>query len=207
MQRVLSLIYPSDKMVDYDKSPKLLNISDETLNSLELDFVFDLSGRKLSEFFTNDKEVIEYRQKMFADLMENSQLCDLLLQLSPVLNDISEIRKLSDENQNVDSYLYSITEVELYVTAIELLYNGLSEIREGLKSEAFIELSNNIFELIESEYYNDLNKRINAVHVGRTSVRSGVRKSRCKSVATAIAVTFAKTGKTSRNAYRSAKRK
>lgn len=160
MQKNLSLIYPASKQEGNDFQPKALNISEETLNSLEINHVIDLSHNKLSEFFTDDKETIEYRQSMFNDLLINDELSELLLQLSPVLNDISEIRRLSDENQTVDSYLYSITEVELYVTAIELLYNGLKDIKSRLKSEAFVNLSNNIFELIESDYYKDLNKRL-----------------------------------------------
>lgn len=161
MQKNISLIYPLDKIMDFENNQlKMLNISEETLHSLELNHVFDLTERKLSEFFSDDKETIEYRQRMFSDLIMNEKLSQLLLELSPVLNDISEIRRLSDENQSVDSYLYSITEIELYITAVELLYNGLKDIKENLKSEAFKALTDNIFELVESEYYRDLNKRL-----------------------------------------------
>ena len=161
MQKNISLIYPLDKIVDFENTQiKLLNISDETLHSLELNNIFDLAGSRLNEFFSDDKETIEYRQRMFSDLIANEKLSQLLLELSPVLNDISEIRRLSDENQSVDSYLYSITEVELYITAVEQLYNGLKEIKDNIKSEAFTLLTDNIFELVESEYYKDLNKRL-----------------------------------------------
>ena len=161
MQKLVSLIYPCEKLVNSENNQhKIPNISEETLNSLELNYAFDLTGNNLSEFFSDDKETIEYRQRMFDDLISNKDLSDLLIQLSPILTDISEIRRLSDENQSVDSYLYSITEVELYVTAIELLYNGLKDIKDGFKSEAFRGLSDNICELIESDYYKDLNSRL-----------------------------------------------
>lgn len=161
MQKVISLLYPTEKIVDFEKDqPKLLNISEETLYSLELNHIFDLTGSRLSEYFSDDKDTIEYRQRMFSDLISNQELSKLLLELSPILNDIAEIRRLSDENQSVDSYLYSITEVELYVSAIELLHNGLADIKDSFKSEAFKGLSDNIYELTESEYYKDLNKRL-----------------------------------------------
>ena len=153
----ISLLYPSTKSSDNDKVPM---ISTETLSSLELDYAIDLQNSRLCDMFTMDKEVIEYRQGVFADLIENDELSVLLNKILPIVNDINDLRRLSSESTSTDSYLYSITEIELYISAMELLYDGLTPIKDRLKSEAFIALYNRVSELTNSEYYKDLNIRL-----------------------------------------------
>lgn len=153
----ISLLYPSTKSSDNDKVPM---ISTETLSSLELDYAIDLQNSRLCDMFTMDKEVIEYRQGVFADLIENDELSVLLNKVLPIVNDINDLRRLSSESTSTDSYLYSITEIELYISAMELLYDGLTPIKDRLKSEAFIALYNRVSELTNSEYYKDLNIRL-----------------------------------------------
>lgn len=152
----ISLLYPNGAI----KDENLPNISSEVLNSLELDYAIDLRNNDLCNYFTTDKETIEYRQKVFADMLENEELCDLFSSLAPILNDISELRKLSQDAQSNESYLYSITEIELYVSAVEHLNYGLGKIKDKLKSEALKKLSERIFELSESDYYKDLNQKL-----------------------------------------------
>ncbi len=157
----ISLLYPNEqaieKRIQGQDNPK---ISSDTLESLDLDYALELQNNRLCDMFTMDKAVIEYRQGVFADLLENDELCQLLNKLSPVLNDISDIRRLSEDDDSSDSYLYSITEIELYISAMELLYNGLLPIKDKLKSEAFNKLFNRVDELTNSDYYKDLNARL-----------------------------------------------
>ena len=107
-----------------------------------------------------DKDVIEYRQKVFADLLENQELCDLLIKVNPILSDISELRRLSSDKDSSDTYLYSITEIELYVSCMELLYEGLKPLKNKVKSPAFVNLADCVTELTESDYYKELNERL-----------------------------------------------
>ena len=158
----ISLLYPSREASEKNAQGKdNPDISMETLEALELDYAIDLQNSRLCDMFTMDKEVIEYRQGVFKDMLENEELYTLLNKLSPILNDISDLRRLSNDNDNTDSYLYSITEIELYITAIELLNDGLTPIKDSLKSSAFTSLYERIFELTRSEYYADLNIRLN----------------------------------------------
>ena len=106
----ISLLYPSTKSSDNDKVPM---ISTETLSSLELDYAIDLQNSRLCDMFTMDKEVIEYRQGVFADLIENDELSVLLNKVLPIVNDINDLRRLSSESTSTDSYLYSITEIDI----------------------------------------------------------------------------------------------
>ena len=154
-KREISLIYPSKNITD--NSP---NITEDVLEELGLNSVMDLKNSRLCDFFTTDKEVIEYRQQVFKDMLENQELCDLLIKVNPILSDIAELRRLSLDAETSDTYLYSITEIELYVSCMELLYEGLRPLKDNLKSKAFKELTDCVVELTESEYYKDLNVRL-----------------------------------------------
>ncbi|MBO5313328.1 MAG: hypothetical protein J6B29_05115 [Clostridia bacterium] len=156
-KKYISLLYPC---LNQENEQKNANISSETLKELELSSVIDLKNSRLCDYFSTEKEVIEYRQGVFKDMLENEELCTLLIKVSPILNDISELRRLSAEAELSDSYLYSITEIELYVTCMELLSKGLKPLRDSLHSQAFIDLYDSVMELTESEYYIDLNNRL-----------------------------------------------
>ena len=142
--REISLIYPSDFAFTEEARP---NITDEVLGELGLNSVMDLKNSRLCDFFTSDKYVIEYRQKVFADLLENQELCDLLIKVNPILSDIAELRRMSSDKDGSDTYLYSITEIELYVTCMELLYEGLLPLKDKVKSTAFKDLTDCVIEL------------------------------------------------------------
>lgn len=159
-KREISLIYPNPETREKDLTVERTNITEEALRELGLDTVIELKNSRLCDFFTMDKAVIEYRQKVFTDLMENQELCELLVKVNPILSDIAEIRRISSDKDSADTYLYSITEIELYVSCIELLHEGLLPLRDKVKSPAFVNLTDCIIELTESEYYKDLNVRL-----------------------------------------------
>lgn len=157
----ISLLYPNEQAIDKKASGQdTPNISTEVLDSLDLDYAINLQNSRLCDIFTMDKEVIEYRQEVFTDLLNNEELSSLLTKLVPVLSDISDIRRLSESDDSTDSYLYCITEIELYITAMELLYEGMTPIKDTLSSRAFSQLYERVKELTESDYYRDLNERL-----------------------------------------------
>lgn len=160
-KREISLLYPSSEAIEKKACGQdTPNITDEVLNELGLNSVMDLKNSRLCDFFTMDKSVIEYRQQVFKDLLENDELCDILVKISPILSDIAELRRLSIDGENSETYLYSITEIELYVTCMETLYEGLKPLKDKVKSKAFMELTDLVIELSESDYYKDLNVRL-----------------------------------------------
>ena len=157
----ISLLYPDiealTKGVDgVDRA----YIPTEVLEELQLTSIIDLKSGRLCDFFTKDIKVIEYRQRVFEDMMENPELCDLFERVSPILLDISEIRRLSQDTEASEGYLYSITEIELYISAMELLSEGLYPMMGKFKSEALVALAERIKELTESDYYKDLNVKL-----------------------------------------------
>ncbi len=151
-----SLIYPGGT----SQSAKTPNISQYVLEELGFLDILELRSRDLSEFFTSDADVIEYRLETFRDLMENPSLLETLNSLTPILCDITELRRLQADSGNAEDYLSAITEIELYVSCIDTLDAGLSAVTKDLKSRAFLTLSQRISELAESDYYRRLNEKL-----------------------------------------------
>ena len=93
--------------------------------------------------------------------------------MHPILDDIQQLRKLDKESSNSgDSYLYSITEIELYVSCIDMLKRGFEPVKDEIKSPAFRTLCDFILELASSEYYAELNKKLKALASRVHEVRS-----------------------------------
>ena len=62
-EKFISLLYPTEesRLFHSDRS-NLPNISEDVCYELGLDEIFNLKNGSLSDFFTSDREVIEYRQ-------------------------------------------------------------------------------------------------------------------------------------------------
>ena len=156
-----SLIYPSIESKNLHLAGKLTpDIDMYTLEELGMLEILDLKSSSLSEYFTVSPEVMEYRSKTFIDMMENPPLVSTLNKLVPILTDITEFRRLEADNHDGEDYLSSITEIELYISCIENLNSGLSKARANIKSPAFIALDKRISELVESDYYKELNEKL-----------------------------------------------
>ncbi len=149
----LSLLYPDtesyDRHVNREGVP---NISEVVCDELGLNEIFGLKNASLTDFFTSDKNVIEYRQKSLTDMLNVPELGAMLSEIHPILDDIQELRRLDldRDTSSADSYLYSITEIELYVSVIDKLHSGFCGIRGRLTSPAFSALADFIDELAGS---------------------------------------------------------
>ena len=154
-----SLIYPDEKTLKahYSGADKA-DIAMFELEELGMLDIFELRSSELSEFFTRDPEVMKYRMEVFEDMLSNESISKTLNHLIPILSDIMELRRLDSDSGDTTSYLSSITKIELYISSIDVLHQGLSE--APLKSKAFVTLANHIKELVESEYYSELNKKL-----------------------------------------------
>lgn len=170
----ISLLYPDVQSRDYHTNrDNLPNISEDVCRELGLDEIFALKNGALSDFFTSDSAVIEYRQMTLGDMADIPEIKDTLSKIHPILDDISELRRLDrDTNSSGESYLYSITEIELYVSCIDTLYKGLHGVRDRIKSPAFASLADFAEELVSSEYYTELNKKLEALAARVHEVRS-----------------------------------
>ncbi len=174
MEFNFSLIFPSvDRQSATYVEKDRPNITHRACEELGLLFMLDLKSRDISEFFTLDSEVIEYRLEAFRDMLDNPGLKDVLMSIVPVLNDITELRRLdSESSETTESYLLSITEIELYISCVDRLNEGLKLIRDNLSSRAFITLAERMKELTESEYYKNLNKKLSELTQRVREIRS-----------------------------------
>ena len=156
-----SLLYPTREAQNAHFSGKdAPDISLQVLDELGLTNIFDLKNGDLSEFFTTDAAVMTYRLDTFEDMMSHPELSRMVYKLIPVLSDIMELRRLEADSGNTSDYLSSLTEIELYISGIEILHGTLRELRSDLKGAAFCTLADRIAELADSDYYRELNEKL-----------------------------------------------
>ncbi len=168
LDSTFSLLYPNGG----ETPGKRVNISDEVISELSLDYLMELKNSSLADYFTTDKAVIEYRMATVGDLMNNPTIVDTLKSVLVLLNDIVELRAIRGETEVAKNYLYSITEIELYIEIVARLAKGFQSVRDNVKSPAFIKLTKTVTELSESEYYKDLNQKLNELTAKVHDVKS-----------------------------------
>ena len=130
------------------------------LEELGLLEVFSLKNSELDEYFTTDPAVIRYRLEVFKDMLKCPEISKTLNKLIPILTDIMELRRLEADSGDTSSYLESITEIELYISCVETLFEGLAPIRNELHSTSLVSLADYITELATSDYHKDLNAKL-----------------------------------------------
>ena len=156
-----SLLYPNaETRAAHFSGADAPKIDDFTLEELGLPEILPLKNSRLSEMVTADPDVIRYRQEVFGDLLAHEEIGKTLSKLIPVLFDIMELRRLETDGGDTADYLSSMTEIELYISGIEILHHGLCEGGRTYESAAFSALSAYIRELVESDYYAELNERL-----------------------------------------------
>ncbi|MBQ7173322.1 MAG: hypothetical protein IJR88_04325 [Clostridia bacterium] len=168
-----SLIYPTAKSkAAHESGSACPDVDEYTLEELGLLEVFSLKAQELSSFLTTDPEVMAYRRATFSDLVACPELSELFSKLVPVLEDIKELRRLEADAAEEEDYLSSLTEIELYVSSVEILWNGLSKAKDRIKSPAFTKLYDLVEELSQSDYYQNLNKHLQELTSRVREIRS-----------------------------------
>ena len=172
--KFVSLLYPDEASLSFHQDRKNLpNITEDVCDELGLNEIFDLKSCSLTDFFTEDERVIAYRQRTVKDLLDHPELLETLSGIHPILDDIRELRRLDNDNVTpADSYLYSITEIELYVSCLETLSRGFAGVGDTISSPAFRGLCGFVKELTESEYYRTLNKKLESLSDRISEVKS-----------------------------------
>lgn len=174
-QPFISLLWQDAAAKERHTDPKNRpDVSDSVCRELGLTGLLGLRDGSPVGFFTYEPAVIEYREATFNDLLTIPEIGRTLSDAVPLLSDITELRKLDRDlgASSGESYLYSITEIELYIAVIDLLHKGFSPVREKITSPAFKTLSSFISEYVESEYYRDLNERLKRLSSRVREIRS-----------------------------------
>ena len=157
-----SLLYPSpEQRAQHMTAENRPTVSDETAESLGLAELIKLKNSSLCEYFTADPAVINYRAEIFADMLAVPEIAATFVKVLPVLADISELRRMSAASERTtDEYLLSLSEIELYISSVEILRDGLSPVRDKLHSASLLSLCDYIKTIAESEYYTELNQKL-----------------------------------------------
>ena len=170
----MSLLYPTRESADNPTEQLHVVATDNVCDDLGLSTVLGLKNSTPSAYISQNPAVLEYRQDMFRDMLAHKELEEVLTSLLPLLCDITELRKLGEayRGDSGESYLYSITEIELYISCIQTLQGGLAPILDNLDSEAFKRLGNFVTELTHSEYYIELNENLKKLTSRMQEVKS-----------------------------------
>ena len=168
-----SLLYPdAETQRAHAAGENTPDIDMFVLDELGILEIFDLKNTELSDYFTSDPAVMKYRMEAFEDMLANPIISKTLSRLIPILSDILELRRLDADSGDTTSYLSSLTEIELYISSIEVLHSGFAQVRKNLKSKSFIALADRIIELAESDYYMELNEKLNALTARVRDIKS-----------------------------------
>ena len=168
-----SLLYPDvESQRAHATGDAVPDIDMFVLEELGLLEVFELKNTRLADYFTTDPAVMKYRMEAFDDMLGNPIIAKTLGRLIPILSDILELRRLDADSGDTASYLSSLTEIELYISSIEVLHSGFAQVRSKLHSRAFTALSDRIIELAESDYYMELNEKLNALTARVRDIKS-----------------------------------
>ena len=170
----LSLLYPTEETAARAaRGECVARVSAREIAELGLEGLFPAEDASPGSLFSTDPDVIAYREEVFSDLLSVPALGDVLRAAIPVLYDILALRRLDDElGTSGEDYLYSITEIELYVSCIADLAKGLSAFSSRLESRGFRALADRIKELSESEYYRELNDELSRLSSRIREVKS-----------------------------------
>ncbi len=150
----LSLLYPDASEIGY-----AMRDSGDALRDLGFFEYFDMKNGDLSDMLTDDAETVKYRQATFQDVLNAPEAVSILKKTVPMLSDILSLRRMEHESGEED-YLYSITEVELYVSLIDFLSEELLPLKDRFTGDAMCALCDRIFELSKSERYIEINKKL-----------------------------------------------
>ena len=125
----LSLIYPKNQL-----NQQLL-INDDDFKTLFGNYLY-CRDFIISEFMTEDVEIIQYRQEIFADILNEPEVLDLLQEILPILENINELYRLKDNSHETEGQIYSIKLIELYIELINKIYLKTEKLKGRIKSRS-----------------------------------------------------------------------
>jgi DNA mismatch repair ATPase MutS len=125
---------------------------------------------ELQDYFTTNPDVIAYRMDVVSDMVENTELYNLFKELLPFFRDIYETKKEKDFHSDMESSLYSIKEIELYIKVIDELKNSLTNI--PTKSLGIDKVKQKVQDIAQSKEYSDLKQEVGKLATEIRGIRS-----------------------------------
>jgi len=162
-------IYEKDNVsVSFHKNPQML--ASLGLTVLGLNSVFNNDKINILRYVTCDVGTINYRADIFADILKNKELYEIMKQTHEYLTDIYDIRVRArnlhanaDNSTDLADSFFVINEIELYVQCVNFLAESYKQLEKPLESKGFIDLFKCITEIYESGEYQNLVKNIESL--------------------------------------------
>jgi len=165
MQKNIDLLYPNDE----SRNHKLSEFS--FIDELDLYNILGINRNNfdLIEYFTNSREIIEYRNNILSDFIGNSCLSSLE-KIIKIFADIKEIRERKKQSTELISMLYTIFEIEVYIDLIAYLNEFFTEY--NFTSSALIALKTYVKDIFASENYISLSENLKNFRLTVDNVKS-----------------------------------
>ena len=158
-----SLLYSDPGVHEKDKAEVCFAKNPDLLPSLGLQNVFGADRRDILRYVTCDVETINYRADIFADILKNKELYEIMKNAHEYLTDIYDVRvrarNVHKEGVLEDSF-FVVNEIELYIKCVNYLAESSRQLKTPVKSKGFRDLFSCMTEIYESEEYRNLVKNI-----------------------------------------------
>ncbi|MBD3919416.1 hypothetical protein H8B09_11690 [Paenibacillus sp. PR3] len=162
MDEMFSLLYPNGLPAESIYSPTSM-IDD--IAGLGLDALFHEIGSgpwgyrtkqpHPLTYFTSDIQTIMYRSNIVEDLYRQEAIYQLLYELLPLFEDLRDLQQRDRwSNDDTAASLYTVSEIELYLSCVERLYHGLCSTKPV--SQGLQRLTKQIAERYESTTFQSL---------------------------------------------------
>lgn len=130
-----------------------------------------LSKQCLEQFFTKNEQVLAYRVEVVKDMVEISGLQDLMKRIVPMIQNISDMRKVQGHGDDtIESNLYSIRTLEMYTEILDLLGQEMADMK--VQSEGMRRLKQLVIKRYESQEYSNMKKEMSNVHTSIRQIKS-----------------------------------
>ncbi|MDQ6417880.1 hypothetical protein RB620_00375 [Paenibacillus sp. LHD-117] len=162
MDEMFSLLYPTGMSTDsiYSTVSMQAEIVDLGLDALFHEISNGPWGYRTKQphplmYFTSDIQIITYRSNIVEDLYRQEAIYLLLYELLPLLEDLRDLQQRDRwSDDDTAASLYTVSEIELYLSCVERLYHGLCSTQPA--SQGLQRLSQLIAERYESPTFQSL---------------------------------------------------
>lgn len=170
----ISLLYPEG----YEQTSEDMLTESRFLDNLGIGNLISLNNSRwndglkmdLLDYFTTNPKVISYRLDVVSDMVEYPELFKLFRELFPYISDIYGTKREKDVRTDVESSLYSIKEIELYIKVIDELNQSLIAI--PAKSTGINKLKQKVLEIAQSKEYESLKQEVGKLATEIRGIRS-----------------------------------
>lgn len=173
-QDIFSLLYPSgyiakeeDGFTDFSF---IKNLGIDSMIFLKRESYLGIPNLELKDYFTKNEEVLSYRIDVVEDIMREPKVYDMLVKIQPMIQNIYDMRKINKPDATVESNLYAMRTLEMYVEIMDYMKEILEQVT--LHSEGMNKLKEVVFSHVHAEEYETLKKEMAKLQTNVSHIKS-----------------------------------